>query len=295
MKFERLADGYVFLEAPRTDREGNLFFSDIVIGGIFRRAPDGAVTHLLADRKMIGGLALNADGRLVVSGGGGLILFDVRSGEREALMDTADGRPVGGVNDLQPDGEGGLYAGTVDAAAQAAMVDNDPAVKLAASRRPAEPQPLVLLSADRRARCVGVGAVITNGIGLSPDRRVLYQAETLEGILAYDRAPDGTLSKRRLAIRHPFSDGIAVDSEGCIWIAAVQDGAIVRFTPEGKLDRRIDVPVREVASLTFGGEDLRDLYVVTGSAINRPSYARTGHVYRARSDVAGLATPLTRF
>jgi D-xylonolactonase len=295
MKIELLSDGYTFLEAPRADREGHLYFSDIVIGGIFRRAPDGTITHMLSDRKMIGGLALNADGRFVVSGGGGLILFDIRSGEREILMDSADGRSISGVNDLQPDGDGGLYAGTVDAAAQAAMVDNDPAVKLAASRRRAENQPLVHLTADRRARCVALGATITNGIALSPDRRVVYQAETLEGILAYDRADDGSLSNRRLAIKHPFSDGIAIDSEGCIWIAAVQDGAIVRFTPDGKLDRRLEFPVREVASLTFGGEDLREIYVVTGSAINRPSFARTGRVYRVRCEVPGLATPVTRF
>ena len=295
MKVELLAEGFIFLEAPRVDSNNNLYFSDIVTGGVFRRSRDGKITHMLAERKMIGGLALNADGRLVVSGRGGLILFDEKSGEQEPLLETAEGKAVSGVNDIQPDGEGGLYAGTVDAAAQAAMVDNDPSVQKARSLETPGPQPLVLLRADRRAQVVGQGAVVTNGIGLSPDRRLVYQAETLQGILAYDRAVDGSLSNRRLAIKQPMSDGISVDSEGCVWIAAVQDAAIIRFTPDGRLDRRIEIPVREVASLTFGGEDLRDLYVVTGSPIDRPTYARTGCVYRLRSDVAGQVTPLTQF
>jgi D-xylonolactonase len=281
MKLELLAEGYAFLEAPRLDTADNLYYSDIVIGGVFRRSPDGKITHMLADRQWIGGLALNHDGRLVVSGRGGLILFDPASGERESLFDTLDGKPVGSINDIQPDGAGGVYAGLIDPAAQMFGA--------------ATAQPLVLIGKDRRVRRVAEGIKVTNGIALSPDGRTLYQAETMEGVLAYDRAPDGSLSNQRLLIKQSLTDGIALDSQGCVWIAAPNGAAVVRFTPDGRLDRRVEMPVREVASLTFGGEDLRDLYVVTGSPINKPEYERTGRVYRMRSDIPGLPTPLTRF
>jgi xylono-1,5-lactonase len=281
MTLELLSEGYTFLEAPRVDSAGNLYFSDIVIGGVFRRAPDGTITHLIPDRTWIGGLALNADGRLVLSGRGGLIIFDPNTDAREVLFEKLDGVPVGSINDIQPDGQGGLYAGLIDPAAQ--MLGE------------AQAQPLVLVTPDRRVRRVAEGIKVTNGIGLSPDGRVLYQVETMEGVLAYDRAADGSLGNRRLAIKHPLSDGLAVDSAGCIWIAAPTASAVLRFTPDGDLDRRVEVPVREVTSLTFGGADLRDLYIVTGSAINKTEYERTGRVYYMRSDVAGQETPLTRF
>src|ERR1700737_3471184 len=113
MKLELLSAGHTFLEAPRVDAENNLYFSDIVVGGIFRRAPDGTITHLIPDRTWIGGLAINQDGRLVVSGRGGLLLFDPATDEREVLFDTLDGEPVGAINDIQPDGMGGLYAGLI--------------------------------------------------------------------------------------------------------------------------------------------------------------------------------------
>jgi sugar lactone lactonase YvrE len=281
MALELLADGYTFIEAPRVDARGNLYFSDVVLGGIFRRSPDGKIDHLIPDRTWIGGMALNADGRLVLSGRGGLVLFDPQTGRRETLFESLDGVPVGSINDIQPDGVGGLYAGMIDPAAQ--MLEK------------AEPQPLVHIAPDRRVRRVAEGIKVSNGIGLSPDGRVLYQAETLDGVLAYDRAADGTLSNRRLAVQHPLTDGLAVDAEGCIWIAAVGDSAVVRFRPDGSLDRRIQTPVRETTSLTFGGEIFADLYIVTGSRIDLPTYERTARVYRTRSDIPGLPTPLTRF
>jgi D-xylonolactonase len=281
MALELLAEGFAFLEAPRVDSNNNLYFSDIVTGGVFRRSPDGKTTHLIPDRGWIGGLAINHDGRLVLSGRGGLILYDTETDRREILFDSLDGEPVGSINDIQPDGRGGLYAGLIDPAAQ--MLGKSSA------------QPLVLLSSDRRARRVAEDIKVTNGIGLSPDGRTLYQAETMEGVLAYDRATDGNLSNRRLAIKHTYTDGLVVDSVGYVWLAAPNGSAVFRYSPDGQLDRRIDVPVKEVASLTFAGADLKDLYIVTGSAIDKKEYPRTGNVYRMRTDVAGQETPQTRF
>ena len=285
MKVELLLEGHTFLEGPRVDSHNRLYFCDIVAGGIFCRAPDGKLTHLLAKRKWIGGLALNHDGRVIASGHGGLRLLDPESGGTETLLDTLDGTPIPAINDIQPDGEGGLYCGVI------AIVPFDPK----GVAKHLRPEPLILLTAQRRTKRVAENIMMSNGIALSPDRLALYQAETLEGVLAYERAADGTLSNRHLAIDHPLTDGIAVDAEGFIWIAALKERSIQRFSPDGTLDRRIEIPSDQVTSLTFGGDDLRDLYVVTGSALEQSTYAKTGCVYKIRSDVPGIPTPLTRF
>ena len=287
MEPELICDGYTFIEGPRMDAAGNLYFSDIIIGGVFRRAPDGKVKHVLAERKSIGGLALNEDGRVVVAGEGPLLLVDIDTGHSEILADMVGDLPIGSVNDVQPDGDGGLYAGLIDPDMTFDSTGG------AGAR--AKAMPLIHIGPDRTVRTMAEGFKISNGIGLSPDRKRLYQAETLEGVYGYDRSEDGSLANRELLFRHNFTDGLAVDAQGFIWIAAVQDGAIKRFSPDGQFDRSLDLPVTEVSSLTFGGVDCRDLYVVTGSDLGNPGRTPTGRIYRFRSDVAGLPTALTHF
>src|SRR5262249_56231316 len=87
-------------------------------------------------------------------------------------------------------------------------------------------------------------------------------------------------------------DGLAVDAEGGIWVALYQAAAVQRYQPDGRPDRRLEVPARAVTSLCFGGVDLRDLYVV--SADNTDDRERRGSVFRTRSDIPGLPAPFAR-
>ena len=114
----------------------------------------------------------------------------------------------------------------------------------------------------------------------------------------FDLTPERTVANRRLLAPFPGADGLAVDSEGGIWAAGYASGELVRFRPDGSVDRRIDFSSRfddcHVTSLTFGGADLRDLYVVTAGDYRKQT-VNTGKVFKARSDVAGQRTPLVRF
>jgi sugar lactone lactonase YvrE len=86
---------------------------------------------------------------------------------------------------------------------------------------------------------------------------------------------------------------MAVDAEGGVWVAVVRFGEVVRFKNDGTVDKRIKIPAQMVTSLTFGGPDMRDLYVVT--ADNTEDASRKGTIFRMRSDVAGLPVPKARF
>jgi len=87
-------------------------------------------------------------------------------------------------------------------------------------------------------------------------------------------------------------DGLAVAANGSIWVALAQGGSVVVFEPDGSERTRVPVPLSMVTSLCFGGDDLRDLYVVTGSR-GGPS-ENCGTVFRTRVDVPGLLRPMCR-
>ena len=80
-------------------------------------------------------------------------------------------------------------------------------------------------------------------------------------------------------------DGMAIDESGCLWVAIVNGGCIVRITPDGQEDLVLQGPRAWVASVTFGGDDGRDLYAVTFGAPYDD--AHTGGVFRTRVSVAG--------
>jgi sugar lactone lactonase YvrE len=282
MQFEQILDAFVFLEAPRVDGAGNLWFSEVMEGGVCRLSPDGTVARFITDRRLIGGLALTEGGGFVCSGGEGLLYFNPGTGERRTLDLQYEGKPVGAFNDIQPDDQGSLFAGTSDfglghQGSGCSLYRIDP------------PGSVTLL---------WDGMVISNGMGFSPDRKSFYYNETAEGVLAFDLTPERTVTNRRLLAPFPGADGLAVDSEGGIWAAGYASAEVVRFLPDGRIDRRIDFSGRyddcHVTSLTFGGADLCDLYVVTAGDYRKQT-VNTGRVFKARSDVAGQKTPLVRF
>ncbi|SFU28639.1 SMP-30/gluconolactonase/LRE family protein [Pseudoduganella namucuonensis] len=136
-----------------------------------------------------------------------------------------------------------------------------------------------------------------NGLAFSPDSRVMYLSDShpqrrLVWAFDYD-AETGVPSNRRLFadlnqhVGRP--DGAAVDADGCYWICANDAGCLLRFTPEGRLDRRVDVPMLKPAMCAFGGDDLRTL-LVTSIPSGKPEDADWGGaVVTLRPGVQGVA------
>ena len=63
-----------------------------------------------------------------------------------------------------------------------------------------------------------------------------------------------------------YADGMAVDADGGVWVAMYFGSAVHRYDPNGTLTEVIELPVRKVTSVCFGGRDLRDLYITTARA-----------------------------
>jgi sugar lactone lactonase YvrE len=287
VNFKAIAQGYCFLEAPRADGDV-VWFSDPVLGGLSRLWPDGRIEKFIPDRKRICGAATNEDGAIIFSGADGIAWLNSATGRSGMLLDNIDGKPLPAVNDIFPDGKGGLYFGTSHIAA----------------RQPGEPvqtTELYRLDTDGGVTLLWDGLHVANGIGLSPDGRHLYLNESWLGTFAYEVSAGGTLSKRTSLCAQEDCDGLAVDCQGGIWIACFSSGAIIRVLPDGKLDRREELPVKNVTSLCFGGADRRDVYVTTGGDEGLDALMggrlppRTASLYRARAEVAGLTVPRTNF
>jgi sugar lactone lactonase YvrE len=278
VQLELLASGYGLVEGPRTDAANNLYFTDIPGGCVYRRTPDGTIETLVSGRNMIGGLALHADGGFVMSGP---TVAHWQDGTVRVLLER-DG--VNAFNDIQPDGEGRVYAGAI----RSNLED------LKAEKVPGE---CYRIGLGGTVDELYGGIEVSNGIGLSPDGRTLYHVDsTTKGIWVHDLAADGSVSNRRHIGRAAFErgipDGMCVDSDGNLWVAHVGGRRVVKLSPTGDELDQIPVPAKAVTSAAFGGPDLEDMYIVTADHIDEP--ALRGCVFRCRPGVAGLPTPLAR-
>ena len=133
------------------------------------------------------------------------------------------------------------------------------------------------LDPDLSVTRVEAGIICTNGPCWSPDDRTFYVADTfVDEFWAYDYDIDtGTLSNKRVFADTGDStgvpDGSTVDAEGCLWNAELISGDLVRYDPEGNVERQIGMPVRNITSVMFGGDRLDEIYVTTMARVKHPA------------------------
>jgi len=281
MQFDRVVGSYRFIEAPRVDADGALYFTDLVGGGVHKRSAEGKMSQFLSARRWIGGLVFNHDGGFVCSGLGGLVHFNEATGITRPLLTAIDGKPIIAINDIYADDEGSIYGGTVDFAS----IEQGRAPATGVFFRLDPPNSLTILRSE---------VTVSNGIGLSPDRRRLYHSETSVGVWVYELDDRRGIRSRRLFAQFPDSDGLAVDVEGGVWVAALNSGKLIRFAPDGNARQEFELPMREAVSLTFAGTDMRDLYVAAGGDIH-DSVQRRAAIYVGRSPVSGQINPKSKF
>jgi gluconolactonase len=269
--WEVVVEGYSRLEAPCFDADGRLCFAErLPPGAVLRVEPDGSVTEL-AQTEHVGGLVPHAGGGLVVSARSVFVLE--KDGTQRPVREAAGGW---GFNDMTTDSAGNVFVGMH-------------------GERPTGQPPTVTASLWRLAgdtpaiRCYD-GIQLTNGLGISPDGSRLYHNDTTpRTVWVSDLDSEGLPVNRRAFFEMDEGgspDGMAMDEAGCVWIAAIAAGQVVRLTPDGRPDLILAAPASYISSLCFGGSDLRDMYVVTfGGEPYDPG--RSGGVYRTRVDVAG--------
>jgi gluconolactonase len=269
------------IEGPVWDPAKGLYFSDVLGGGIYLLDRGDKVSLAVPKRRGVGGMALHADGGLI-AGGRDIVHVSLTDHSMKVLLDQKAAGNAVGFNDLTTDAEGRVYVGSI---AFAIFRGEE-----------AKPGNLYVIDTDGKVRQISDGVLLTNGLGFSPDGRLLYHADARrELVRVYDVRDGGSVGHwRAFAAMGAGSvpDGLKVAADGSVWVADAHGGRVAVLGSDGRHRRDISVPRPMVTSLCFGGDDLRDLYIVTGSR-GGPS-ERCGTVYRLRSDVAGLPLPPAR-
>ncbi len=232
-----------------------------------------------------GSIALTAEpGRLLVASEHRLGWFRWSDGSFEPWIDLEAPGTGNRLNDGRTDPAGRLWVGS--------MYEHPGAERFTGM--------LHRVEADGTATTVKEHVGIPNSLAFAPDGRTMYWADTLRGtVLAHDYDP-GT---GEAGEPHPlfdfaaidgWPDGACVDVDGCLWVACVWGGAIARFTPYGRLDRTIPLPVDAPTMPAFGGPDLATMFVTSigRRAAGSPqpgSGAAAGALLAVDAGVAGLA------
>ncbi len=224
--------------------------------------------------------APRAGGGLLIAFAEGFALFDLASGAREDLAAFEPDLPRTRLNDGRTDRAGRFVAGGMD----------DPALQPVSS--------VWRVDADRSATRLFGGVACANGTCFSPDGRTMYFADsprrTVEAI-AYDLATGAVGARRVLArIEGPgMPDGACTDADGYLWVAIWEGDRVERWSPDGRLDLTVEVPVHRPTCCAFGGLDLDVLYITTSrqgtSEAELLRHPTSGGLYAFRPGVRGLA------
>jgi len=258
-------------EGPCWDpADGALYWTDIPAHRVHRLAADGTHTSWDAGQP-VGAIVLRAGGGLVLAAKDGFWTLDPATGELALLAHAEPDVPENRMNDGACDRAGRFFAGTM-------AEDESPGAGT-----------LYRLGTDHEVAPVLGGVSISNGIGWSLDESRMYYVDSPTlGIDVFDYdAGSGTIGNRRVFAAvggGAIPDGLAVDADGCVWVALWGGAAVARYGPDGRPRQTLEIPAGNVTCCAFGGPDLGTLYITTAAGPGRCA----GALFACRPGAAGL-------
>ena len=245
----------------------------------------GKVTSFTPPEKL-GAYALTNSERLLTGGRGGIALWDPSTQVLERLSTPEDDRPDNILNDGRTDPRGRFLIASMD--------------KMLAGPKGR----LWQVEQGKGTRLLqDEDIMLPNALCWSPDGTTFYMGDSKTNLIyAYDYDPGtGDISNRRVFADTSGLpgdvDGASIDAQGFLWNARFGGGCLIRFTPDGSVDQTVDMPVSQPTHITFGGTDLKTMYITTARFRLKPEQLEAepmaGALLAMDCDVAGL--PENRF
>lgn len=236
------------------ERENLLWWVDIPAGLIHAYDPAKGSNETYEFGEMVGSLSLREQGGLVVAARSGFWFFDPKTGERKHIHDPEPDSPDNRFNDGATDYQGRFWAGT--------MTLNPPYEPVGRWYR---------LDPDLTVTPWQEGIYTPNGMTFSGDGTLMYHSDSdarsgmiwtsdYDPLTGTPGTPKPFFDTSRVAGR---PDGATIDAEGCYWFAGVSGWQLYRITPQGTIDRVIDLPIERPSKPMFGGPDLDVLYLTS--------------------------------
>jgi len=245
-----IADGFDFAEGPAANRLGELFFSDLQAGRIYRLDNKGQPSVFLNNSGGANGLFFDSSGNLITCQGDlGRVVSISEQLDVTVLADTYQGRRFNKPNDLWIDSQGGIYF-------------SDPAY---GTKPVQDGEHVYYIRADRTSITRVINDMVRpNGLIGGPDGRSLYVADHGAGkVYAYDIIAPGTLSEKRLFVSKAC-DGMTIDRFGHVYIT--NESSVLVYNPEGQLIEQI-IAGGQVTNVCFGGLAVSTLYITSTRAL----------------------------
>jgi sugar lactone lactonase YvrE len=255
---------------------GLLWWVDILAGHVHAIDPATGTRTWFGVGDPVGAVGLTRGGGLVLALVDG---FALAGGDGQNLTRVAGftvDRTAIRFNDGKPDPWGNFIAGT-----------------MAWDESGNPPGSLYRLSPDGTVTEVFGDVGLSNGLDWTDDRRLFYYSDTTIGrVDVFDCDPGtGVLSGRRPFVDAAQPDGLALDAEGCLWLAVWGSGEVRRYTPDGRLDTVVRLPAWQVTSAAFGGPDLATLYITCAweglTPAERAEQPHAGDIFACTPGVPG--------
>lgn len=275
--------GFTFTEGPTADVTGGVYFSDPQASKIYYIDAAGKLTTFMENTLGCNGLKVDRRGRLIACQGeaGRVITIDVKTKAVTPLAEQYNGKRFNRPNDLAVDHDGNVYF-------------SDPLFGNGQASQ--DKMAVYFVSAAGKVTRIIDDIALPNGVALSPDEKTLYVLPTgRPQLMAYSIEKPGRIGKGRVvcdlgsgapsearAVATGGGDGLAVDSQGTLYLTVPTLNLIQVVRPKGETVRRIRIPERP-SNCALGGKDFKTLFVT----------ARTS-VYSLRVDVAGLPPAASR-
>jgi gluconolactonase len=293
-EMKEITTGLRFPEGPIAMADGSIVLVEIERGTLSRVTPDGRITVIAQLGGGPNGAAMGPDGAIYVCNNGGFkwqegdgILapagtpddysggrierVDLDTGKFEVLYAECDGLPLNGPNDIVFDAQGGLWF--TDLGKTYDTYKDHGAIYYA------KPDgSFISRQLEHRET--------PNGIGLSPDEKTVYFAETITGrVWAFDITSPGVVdpASQRLVVGLPgfqLFDSLAVDGQGNVCVATLINGGITVASPDGASVRHVPTGEMFTTNICFGGEDLKTAFITLSG---------TGRLVSMEWDTPGLA------